>query len=71
MVSIFLDLVFLEMGTKNDRAVGAMLREASGVQEEIWEEVMSWLSQPHMWWRKGWDIITYGGPEVRGPGVFG
>lgn len=49
MVSIFLDLVFLEMGTKNDRAVGAMLREASGVQEEIWEEVMSWLSQPHMW----------------------
>ena len=49
MVSIFLDLVFLEMGTKNDRAVGARLREASGVQEEIWEEVMSWLSQPHVW----------------------
>lgn len=47
MVSVFMDLGFLEMGTRNDRAVGALMaEEGGGVQEGIWEEVMSGLSQP-------------------------
>ena len=58
MVSAFMD-VGLEMGTRNDRAVGALMgEEGKGVQEEIWEEVMSGLSQPSDVENEGWGSIT-------------
>ena len=42
-----------------------MGEEGKGVQEEIWEEVMSGLSQPSDVENEGWGSITQRGPEAK------
>lgn len=67
MVSAFTDFVFLEVGTRDDSTVGAMMRDARRVQEGIWEEVMSWLSQPNNVVKEG--LGHYHLPRPRGDGT--
>lgn len=62
-------LGFLEMETRNDGTVGAVTWEAWGVQEGLWEEVVSRLNQPRC--DEGRARAVSSASEGPGLGMFG